>query len=409
MTLARLSRTAGIPLRYANRHGLITGATGTGKTVSLMRLVEQFSSQGVPVFVADVKGDIAALCRSCPCSLLDLFGESGLPLRATVAGFAPDTLARALELTDAQAGALEVAFAYAADTRLPFNTLADLRAVLVEILARRADVSAAYGQVTATSVAVIQRALLRIEGQGGDRFFDAPAFDVAELMPAGRVSILVAEKLMQSPRVYSAFLLWLLTDLYQRLPEVGDMDKPRLVFFFDEAHLLFQDCPPALLRRIEQTVRLIRSKGIGVYFVSQSPDDIPHLVREQLAHRIEHDRRLAVGTAIFTTMNSNGRPVAPALVRVELPACQLGALSPVERRAYMPEPVAAVPARAMPSIRAPFATDIPPWAEIIVLTLGAATVAAIVGGLVYMVQTGTLGTAAAIAAGAYFALRGKLP
>jgi uncharacterized protein len=352
--MIRLNRTAGIPLRYANRHGLITGQTGTGKTVTLQRLTEQFSREGVPVFIADVKGDIAALARSCPVEMLDLFGTQGEPVRVPVIAFGADLLARALELTDAQSGALEVCFAYALDSQLPLTDLADLRRVIAAVSANRESVSLAFGQVTNASLSVIQRALLRIEGQGAGRFFGLPPFDVARLLEPGKVSILAADKLMHSPRVYSAFLLYMLSDLYDRLPEIGDMPAPRLAFFFDEAHLLFADCPPALLRRIEQTVRLIRSKGVGVYFVSQKADDVPPIIREQLAHVVTHDRSLPVGTARFATMDSQGKPVAPAVVKVDLPDCPLGALSDAERQPFEREPES--PGEPVASIRAPIGT-----------------------------------------------------
>ena len=336
-----LNPSAGIPARYANRHGLITGATGTGKTVSLMRLVEQFSKAGVPAFVADVKGDIAALARSCPARQLDLFGNAGNPIRVTFQAMGADLMARALELTDAQSGVVEVAFAYARDNRRPLASIAEFRRALATMSADAKAISAQYGQVGAASIAVVQRALMRLESQGGNAMFASPAFDVADLLTPGLVSILKADRLMQSPRLYGAFLLWMLSDLYERLPEVGDLAQPRLVFFFDEAHLLFQDCPPALLRRIEQTVRLIRSKGVGVYFVSQSPDDVPLVIREQLAHRIEHDRALPVGTARFRTMTADGKPAPMTFVKVALPDCPLGALTPDEQATAQPEPAPA--------------------------------------------------------------------
>lgn len=324
---AALNGRAGIPLRYANRHGMITGATGTGKTVTLQRLAEQFSAAGCGVFIADVKGDIAALSRSCPVTLLDMFGGIGTPARITFQAMGADLVSRALELTDAQAGAVEVAFAYARDRRLRLDSIADFRAVLRQVHANAKGISAQYGQVSPASIGVVQRALMRLEAQGGNAMFKGPAFDVAELLAPSRVSILKADMLMQSPRLYSAFLLYMLTDLYERLPEVGDIAAPRLVFFFDEAHLLFADCPPLLLRRIEQTVRLIRSKGVGVYFVSQSPSDIPQVIRDQLAHRVEHDRALPVGAARFRTMCKAGKPLDAGVVKVELPACPLGALT----------------------------------------------------------------------------------
>ncbi|WP_292234586.1 helicase HerA-like domain-containing protein [Mesorhizobium sp.] len=395
---ARLASHAGIPLRYANRHGLITGPTGTGKTVSLMRIAEQFSKQGVPVFLADVKSDIAALSRSCPAEILDLFGQAGKPLSASVASFGADLMARALDLSDAQAGALEIAFAFAADRRLPLNTLADLRACLAAVLAERESVSIAYGQVSSASVGVIQRALLRLETQGAARFFGSPAFDVAELLEPSRVSILAADKLMSAPRVYSAFLLWLLAELYNRLPEIGDQDRPRLVFFFDESHLLFQDCPLPLLRRIEQTVRLIRSKGVGVFFVSQSAGDVPQLVREQLATRIEHDRTLPVGVARFQSIDASGRPTPILTVKADLPTCQLGALSETEARQFVPETT------ARPAERA----SVPRWFEIALYGICAALIIALLGFVVWAAQTGRLGVCVAFVVGAWLALRGRI-
>jgi len=327
MTFAALNASAGIPLRYANRHGLITGATGTGKTVTLQRLAEQFSKAGCPVFVADVKGDIAALSRSCPTVLLDMFGKVGTPAQITFQAMGADLVARAMELTDAQAGAVEVAFAYARDRRLRLDSIADFRALIREIHGNTRAISAQYGQVSPASLGVVQRALMRLESQGGASMFAAPAFDVADLLAPARISILKADRLMQSPRLYAAFLLFMMSDLYDRLPEVGDIAAPRLVFFFDEAHLLFSDCPPLLLRRIEQTVRLIRSKGVGVYFVSQSPNDIPQTIRDQLAHRVEHDRALPVGAARLRTMCKSGRPLDLGVVKVALPECELGALT----------------------------------------------------------------------------------
>lgn len=406
MTFARLNRTAGIPLRYANRHGLITGATGTGKTVSLMRLAEQFSRQGVPVFIADVKGDIAALSRSCPVEMLDLFGEAGRHVQTSISAFGADLLARSLELTDAQAGSLEITFAVAREHGLPLASIADLRAALRHVAANREAVSAMYGQVTLASIGVVQRALLRLETQGANAYFGADQFDVAAMLEPGQESILVADRLMQSPRVYSAFLLWMLTDLYERLPEVGDMEKPRLVFFFDEAHLLFRDCPLPLLRRIEQTVRLIRSKGVGVYFVTQSPEDVPPLVREQLSNVIAHDRSLPIGTARFSTLDMNGRPVAQHLVKVDLPDCPLGALSETEKSAYQQPPMA-TPAKAAMSIRAPIGTDMPAATEIALYGLALVALSG-VAYAVYWLSGGNFGHMVAIAvalAGVAFGFR----
>lgn len=338
---AMLNAGTGIPLDYANRHGLITGATGTGKTVSLMRLVEQFSRAGVPSFVADVKGDIAALARSCPVDLLDLFGTSGRPIRLTFDAMGADLVSRALELSDAQAGAVEIAFAYARDHGLAVGNLPEMRALLGMVLQDRAAVAARYGQVGAASIGVVSRALLRLESQGAARAFAYPSFDVADLLAApDRVSILAADKLIEAPRLYGAFLLFVLEELYKRMPECGDLDKPRLVLFFDESHLLFDDCPAPLLRRIEQTVRLIRSKGVGVYFATQSHLDVPETIRAQLAHVIAHDRALPVGTARVRTMTLDGRPAVETVERVALPDCPLGALDESERPAWVSTPEA---------------------------------------------------------------------
>lgn len=394
MTHAMLNTKTGLPLRYANRHGLITGQTGTGKTVSLQRLSEQFSKAGVPVFISDVKGDIAALSRSCPTQFLDVFGQTGKPLKATISAMGADLMARALELTDTQAGVLEIAFAYAHDNDLEMETIAHLRRVLGYISVP--DMASQYGQVTKASVGVIMRALLRLETQGGNAFFGNPQFDVAALLEtstpllddrtSGLVSILQAEKLINSPRVYAAFLLWLLTELWDRLPEIGDIDKPRLVMFFDEAHLLFSEINPALLRRIEQTVRLIRSKGVGVYFVTQSPDDVPHAIREQLAFQITHERAYRIGQACVTGLNERGGPVNHGLVQIDLPECPLGALSDAEK----PAPVTVEPMAEKPQ-----------WARMgkpeMALLLAILVAGGFVSyGLVWAWAAGTMGKLAAI-------------
>lgn len=392
MTRALLNAGAGIPLAYANRHGLITGATGTGKTVSLMRLAEQFNRVGVPVFVADVKGDIAALARSCPADLVDMFGTSGRQIRVTFDAMGADLVARALELSDVQSGALEIAFAYARDTGLPLHTVADMRACLNRMIADRESVSAVYGQAGAASVGVIMRALLRLESEGARQAFGSPAFDVAELMSEpDKVTILAAERLIQSPRLYGAFLLYMLGDLWQRMPELGDESKPRLVLFFDESHLLFSDCSAALLRRIEQTVRLIRSKGIGVYFVSQSAADVPEIIRAQLAHTIAHDRTLPVGTARVRTMTLDGRPAAETLERVALPDCPLGPLELAER----PRVPASVPRPAGQFDGHGYA-----FLAIVALVLGMLAIA-----IWQLWQAGAMGAALAIGLGALAALR----
>lgn len=306
--------------------------------------------QGVPVFAADVKGDLSALARTCPAQLLDVYGRDGAPLRVPVSGFGPDLFARALELSEVQAGCLEIGFAYASARGLPLDTLQDLREICGAMVADRQAVSAQFGLVTPASVGAIQRAVLRLETQGAAVFFGAPAFDIATLLdPAGVISILSAERLLHAPRLYSALLLWLLRELFQRLPEVGDMDKPRLVFIFDEAHTIFADCPAALLRSIEQTARLIRSKGVGIYFASQSPADLPEIIRNQCATRIQHDRALGVGRAHFETLDKNGAPSVRQLIRPDLPNCPLGALSHDERARFIPPVVEILP----PASRAP--------------------------------------------------------
>lgn len=401
MTHAMLNTKTGIPLNKANRHGLITGQTGTGKTVSLQRLTEQFSKAGVPVFVSDVKGDIAALSRSCPTQFLDVFGQTAKPLTVSIASMGAELMSRAMELTDTQSGVLEIAFAYARDSGAPLATIADMRNLLSAMAEDSDYVNRQYGQVSKASIAVIMRGLLRIEQQGGNRFFGNAQFDVAELLDLapfpfagsgikpimGLVSILQAERLINSPRVYAAFLLWLLTELWDRLPEIGDMDKPRLVMFFDEAHLLFSEINPALLRRIEQTVRLIRSKGVGVYFVTQSPDDVPHAIREQLAFQVVHDRAYRIGQAHVSGLTQDGRPVNHGLVQIDLPECPLGALTDDEK------PAAPVTVEPM--------AEKPQWARMgkpeIALLLAILIAGGFVSyGLVWAWAAGTIGKLAAI-------------
>ncbi|MFS8137104.1 MAG: helicase HerA-like domain-containing protein, partial [Thermomonas sp.] len=305
--------------RYGNRHGLVAGATGTGKTVTLMTLAEGFSRIGVPVFLADVKGDLAGLAvpgamndkiqqritemgitdyrnEGAPTIFWDLYGKNGHPVRATVSEIGPTLLGRMLELNDTQEGVLEIVFKLADDNGWLLLDLADLRALLSYVGDNRKDISTKYGLVSTQSIGAIQRALLQIEQQGGDAFFAEPALELADLMRTttdgrGMVSILAADQLIMKPRLYSSFLLWLLSELFESLPEVGDLDKPKLVFVFDEAHLLFDDAPPALQQRIEQVVRLIRSKGVGVYFCSQFPDDVPDNILGQLGNRVQHALR----------------------------------------------------------------------------------------------------------------------
>ena len=309
-------------LSRANRHGLIAGATGTGKTVTLQGLAEGFSAAGVPVFVADVKGDLAGMAMpgsptaamhdkltdraaelgvpfsyaDNPTVFWDLYGEQGHPVRTTVSEMGPLLLARLMNLNETQEGVLNIAFRVADEEGLLLLNLEDLQALLLHCAERAGELSVRYGNITKPSVGAIQRQLLQLESQGGDRFFGEPALEIEDLLKVdeqgrGSVNILAADKLMTSPKLYATFLLWLLSELFEELPEVGDVDKPKLVFFFDEAHLLFADAPAALLDKIEQVVRLIRSKGVGIYFVTQNPIDIPEAVAGQLGNRIQHALR----------------------------------------------------------------------------------------------------------------------
>jgi DNA helicase HerA-like ATPase len=373
--------------RYANRHGLVAGATGTGKTVSLMLLAEGFSRLGVPVFLADVKGDIAGLAalggnnekitqrvaqlgiedytpEASPVVFWDLYGQSGHPLRATISEIGPTLLSRMLELNETQTGVLEVAFTLADDQGLLLLDLADLRALLTFVAEQRKEVSTQYGQVSTASIAAIQRSLLSLERDGAESFFGEPALELQDLMRTdlsgrGIVNVLAADQLILKPRLYSSFLLWLLSELFEQLPEAGDLEKPKLVFFFDEAHLLFDDAPPALRQRVEQVVRIIRSKGVGVYFCSQYPDDIPNEILGQLGNRIQHALRaytprdqkavraaaesfvpnpsldvattiaqLGVGEALVSTLQDKGVPMPVERTLICPPRCQLGTISP---------------------------------------------------------------------------------
>ena len=309
-------------LKYGNRHGLIAGATGTGKTVTLQILAEGFSAAGVPVFLADVKGDLAGLAasgspagklhdafvarsqtigldlkyREFPVTFWDLYGTQGHPVRTTAAEMGPLLLSRMLDLTEPQEGVLNVAFRLADEEELPLLDLKDLQAMLVFIANHASDISARYGLVSPASIGAIQRRLLVLENQGGAQLFGEPALDLADMMSLapdgrGRINILAADRLMQSPRLYATFLLWLLSELFEDLPEVGDPDKPRFVFFFDEAHLLFDDAPKALVDKVEQVARLIRSKGVGIYFITQQPADVPDDILAQLGNRVQHALR----------------------------------------------------------------------------------------------------------------------
>jgi DNA helicase HerA-like ATPase len=318
LPIAKGERTIEILPGMANRHGLIAGATGTGKTVSLRLLAEQFSRIGVPVFLADVKGDLSGLARpggdhpkvaerarqlglalepaACPVVFWDLHGHQGHPVRATVSDMGPLLLARLLNLNETQAGVLAIAFQVADDQGLLLLDLKDLRALLAHVGEQAAAIKTTYGNVSAASIGAIQRGLLTLDRQGADRFFGEPALDLHDLLQtdaggAGVINVLAADQLMDTPALYSTFLLWLLAELFERLPEVGDVDQPKLLFFFDEAHLLFEDTPKALIEQIERVVRLVRSKGVGVYFVTQSPLDIPDAVLGQLGHRIQHALR----------------------------------------------------------------------------------------------------------------------
>jgi len=383
-----------LKLKYANRHGLIAGATGSGKTVTLQIMAEGFSEAGVPVFVADVKGDLSGLSqagegkdflferaktigldpyefRPCPTTFWDLHGKSGHPIRTTVTEMGPLLLARLLGLNDTQEGVLSLAFRLADDEGLLLLDLKNLRALLVAVSERRAELSAEYGNVSAASVGAIQRKLLQLEEQGGASLFGEPALDLADFMRTdadrrGMVNILMADTLMATPKLYATFLLWLVSELFEELPEVGDPEKPKLVFFFDEAHLLFDDAPKALLDKIEQVVRLIRSKGVGVYFVTQNPADIPDDVGGQLGARVQHVLRgytpkqkreiraaaeslranpafdaeeviteLGVGEALVSTLMKKGVPQPVERTLIRPPSTRMGPITAKERKAIL--------------------------------------------------------------------------
>jgi uncharacterized protein len=382
-----------LTLRLANRHGLVTGATGTGKTVTLQTLAEGFSANGVPVFAADIKGDLSGLAgpgagqdfvlKRCqeigveyqpdefPAVFWDLFGEQGHPIRATISEMGPLLLSRLLDLNETQEGVLNILFRYADEQGLLLLDLKDLRSLLAELGQNKelvASLQASYGNVTSATVGAIQRQLLVLENQNADRFFGEPALNLADFIRTDRdgrgiINILAADKLMQRPKLYATFLLWMLSELFETLPEVGDLDKPKLVFFFDEAHLLFNDAPKALLESIEQVVRLIRSKGVGVYFVTQNPLDIPDTVLAQLGNRVQHALRaftprdqkavkaaaetfrqnpafnteeaitqLAVGEALVSTLEGKGTPSMVERTLIKPPAAQIGPITPAERQ-----------------------------------------------------------------------------
>jgi DNA helicase HerA-like ATPase len=365
-------------LRRANRHGLIAGATGTGKTVTLQTLAEGFSREGVPVFLSDVKGDIAGMAKAGsdaaawtgkrageigmadydyaanPVVFWDLFGEQGHPIRTTISEMGPLLLSRLMGLNDTQEGVLSIAFRYADDLGLLLLDMKDLQAMLVFCADNAAELSTKYGNITKASVGSIQRQLLQLQTQGGDRFFAEPALDINDFIRTdsqgrGQVNILAADRLMQSPRLYATFLLWLLSELFSVLPEVGDPDKPKLVFFFDEAHLLFDEAPDALMDKVEQVVRLVRSKGVGVYFISQNPIDIPEKVAGQLGNRVQHALRAftprdqrAIKAASETFRPNPKLDVASAITELKVGEALVsllmadGAPTPVERTLIAP-------------------------------------------------------------------------
>ncbi len=387
-----------LTLKYANRHGLIAGATGTGKTVTLQILAEGFSKAGVPVFLSDVKGDLSGLAKAgqesfklhqafsdraaqigfsdysyeaYPTTFWDLFGNQGHPVRTTVAEMGPLLLARLLELSEAQEGILNIAFRLSDEQGMPLLDLKDLQALLVWVGENRQELVLRYGNVSVNSIGAIQRRLLVLENQGGNKLFGEPALDLSDIMQTapdgrGQINILAADKLMGSPRLYATFLLWLLSELFEELPEVGDPDKPKLVFFFDEAHLLFEDAPKALVDKVEQVARLIRSKGVGVYFVTQNPDDIPEDILGQLGNRVQHAlraftardrkalrmaaetyrenprfetetaiREVGVGEAVTSMLMKKGVPGIVERTLIRPPSSQLGPLEKTERDAVI--------------------------------------------------------------------------
>src|SRR5499426_41262 len=395
LALARAgAEVLGLLPGLANRHGLVAGATGTGKTVTLQVLAEQLSRIGVPAFMADVKGDLSGIAtpgslsakmkdrlaslgldeprwEGCPVAFWDVYGEQGHPVRATISDMGPLLLGRLLNLNDTQGGVLTLVFKVADDNGLLLLDLKDLRAMLQHVGDNAAQFKTDYGNVSAASIGAIQRRLLELEQQGAERFFGEPMLNVDDLLQTdsrgrGVVNVLAADKLMQSPRLYATFLLWLLAELYENLPEVGDLDKPKLVFFFDEAHLLFTDAPKALLDKIEQVVRLIRSKGVGVYFVTQNPLDVPDKVLAQLGNRVQHALRaftprdqkavraaaetfrpnpklntaqvimeLGKGEALVSFLEGNGTPSIVERCMVRPPSGRVGPIAPEERKALM--------------------------------------------------------------------------
>jgi DNA helicase HerA-like ATPase len=383
-----------------NRHGCVTGATGTGKTVTLQVIAQSLSEIGVPVFMADIKGDLSGMAKpgglsekmgarltmldaqaplwnGCPVTFWDVYGEQGHPVRATISDLGPLLLARMLNLNDTQQGVLQLVFKIADDNGLLLLDIKDLRSMLQNVGDNAADYRTTYGNISAASIGAIQRGLISLEEQGGDKFFGEPMLNIDDLLQTdakgkGIVNILAADKLMNAPQMYSVFLLWLMSELFENLPEVGDLDKPKLVFFFDEAHLLFNEAPKELLQKIEQVVRLIRSKGVGVFFITQNPLDIPDTVLGQLGNRVQHALRaytprdqkavkaaaetfrpnpaldtaqviteLGVGEALVSFLDEKGRPNIVERAFILPPASQIGPISPAERKAAMAQSVVA--------------------------------------------------------------------
>ncbi|THV22984.1 helicase HerA-like C-terminal domain-containing protein [Peteryoungia ipomoeae] len=383
-----------LALKYGNRHGLVTGATGTGKTVTLQVLAESFSEAGVPVFAADIKGDLSGIAAmgeakswiteratqigftdyapaEFPVIFWDLYGEKGHRVRTTVAEMGPLLLSRLMNASEAQEGALNIAFKIADQGGLPLMDLKDLQALLTYMAEHATELSSQFGLISKASIATLQRGLLVLEQQGAENFFGEPALKVTDIMRTthdgrGAISILAADKLMMNPRLYATFLLWLLSELFEELPEVGDLDKPKLVFFFDEAHLLFNDAPKVLVERVEQVVRLIRSKGVGVYFVTQNPLDVPETVLAQLGNRVQHALRaytpreqkavktaadtfrpnpafdcataitqLGIGEALISMLEAKGIPSMVERTLIRPPSAKVGPISDGERQAVM--------------------------------------------------------------------------
>ena len=379
--------------KMANRHGLIAGATGTGKTVTLQVMAETFCQAGVPCFMADMKGDLSGISRpgrmsgfiekrkdefgvpdpqfqACPVRFFDVYGEQGTPIRAAVSSLGPQLLARLMGLNDTQTGILNIVFRVADDRGLLLYDLKDLRALLNYVSANAKQLGPTYGNIAPQSVGAISRSLLELENQGANQFFGMPEFDIMDLMATeggkGVMNVLAADRLMLQPKLYSTFLLWLISDLYSRLPEVGDLPKPKLVFFFDEAHTLFDDTPKALTDKIEQVIRLIRSKGVGIYFVTQSPTDIPQSILGQLGNRVQHALRaftpkdqkavrtaaetfranpafrtdeaitsLETGEALVSVLDEAGAPTMVQRAKILFPLSQIGAITPDERKAIV--------------------------------------------------------------------------